>query len=139
VQHEHLVRLTLCARQPRLPDEEARLRLRRHTVLALAEDLERPGGEREEIGADRLGRAERYALCRLGDGGIDDVRVRYRTAVCGTADSAGASRSAAGSDIADHRRSVPGRHVEKTFAGRRRHLRSISGNRTNEVYPVALY
>jgi len=55
----------------------------------------------------------------------------FTTAVCGTADSAGASRSAAGSDIADHRRSVPGRHVEKTFAGRRRHLRSISGNKTN--------
>src|SRR5262245_60770492 len=63
----------------------------------------------------------------------------FITAVCGTADSAGASLSAAGSDIADHRGSVPGRQVEKTFAGRRRHLRSISGNKTNEVYQVALY
>lgn len=45
-----------------------------------------------------------------------------------------AGRSAAGSGIADGRRSVPGPLTGETSASRRRCLRSISGNRTNEVY-----
>jgi hypothetical protein len=58
----------------------------------------------------------------------------FATAVCDTEGSAEAGRSAAGSGIAERRRSVPGRQTGETSASRRRRLRSISGNRTNEVY-----
>ena len=62
----------------------------------------------------------------------------WATAACGTGGSAEAGRSAAGSGIADRRRSVPDRRTGGTSASRRRCLRSTSGNRTNEVYQAAL-
>ena len=77
VQAECLVRLALCACEPRLAHQEACLGLGRDALLALVEDRERSGGEGEEVGADRLGCAEAHALRRavgdrLGGRGVRD-------------------------------------------------------------------
>src|SRR5688572_4042120 len=72
---------------------------------------------------------------RTGAGGGPFELISMRITSSGTEGSAEAGRSAAGSGrIADCHRSVPGRQTGETSASRRRCLRSISGNRTTEVY-----
>ena len=70
---------------------------------------------------------------------VDCDSTVFTAADCGTEGSSVASGSAAGSVIADRRSSGPGRQTGETSASRQRHLRSVSGNRTNRVYQGSLY